>query len=310
MGMNTKIAALSLLLLLIVFPLTVSAQDTPTPTADHAAHHPTPATPEPLQPMGRMGGDPDQMAMMQPMIAMMNSMMGMEMSGDMRDRMNQMRGMMDMMSMMHGGDMSAMMQPMMAMMNSMMGMEMSGDMRDHMNQMFGMMSMMGMMPAAVQEATPEEMGGMEMDSAYSVDDLAPLAFAYYNGGDIYFVHPEASDEGVAGILTDMMGTDVITVPSLGEIPPELLGSVYVFTNGVEGMGPLGFQPDVFDSVPGVEGYTPLRAIYLVTWQEGVEARELTSVDAILAAEEAGEVAIEAPGVVVNMPILVWPDGQR
>lgn len=165
---------------------------------------------------------------------------------------------------------------------------------------------------ATPEPTPDAMAGMEMemDSGYSVDDLAPLAFAYYNDGDVYFLHPEASDEGVADILTAMMGTDVITVPSLAQIPEELLGNVYVFTNGVEGMGPLGFQPDVFDSVPGIEGYTPLRSVHLVTWQDGIEPRELTNVDDILAAEALGELVIETPGVVVNMPILVWPDGQR
>lgn len=167
-----------------------------------------------------------------------------------------------------------------------------------------------------QDATPEPtsdpMGGMEMemDSPYSVDDLAPLAFAYYNDGDVYFIHPEASDEGVAEILTAMMGPDVITVPSLAQIPEESLGKVYVFTNGIEGMGPLGFQPDVFDSVPGVETYTPLRSVHLVTWHDDVEPRELTNIDDILAAEESGELTIEVPGVVVNMSILVWPEGQR
>lgn len=166
-------------------------------------------------------------------------------------------------------------------------------------------------------ATPEgehsdmdSMEGMDMDTGYSVDDLAPLALAYYEGGEVYFIHPEASDEGVAQVLTEMMGPDVYAVPSLAEIPAELLGNVYVFTNGIEAMGPLGFQPDVFDSVPGDETYTPLRAVSLVTWAEGVEPRELKSVDEILAAEEAGELTIEQPGVVVNMPILVWPEGQR
>ncbi|MBE2266752.1 MAG: hypothetical protein IAE80_00885 [Anaerolinea sp.] len=169
---------------------------------------------------------------------------------------------------------------------------------------------------SAQDATPEPTSDamadmeMEMDSGYSVDDLAPLAFAYYNNGDVYFIHPEASEEGVADVLTAMMGTEVITVPSLGQIPEVLLGKVYVFTNGVEGMGPLGFQPDVFDSVPGVEGYTPLRSVHLVTWQEGIEPRELTNVEDILAAEALSELVIETPGVVVNMPILVWPDGQR
>jgi len=164
-----------------------------------------------------------------------------------------------------------------------------------------------------QDATPEEAGmdmDMEMNTDYSVDDLAPLALAYYEGEDVYFIHPEASDADVAEVLTNMMGTDVITVPGLAEIPEELLGNVYVFTNGVEGMGPLGFQPDVFDSVPGDDDYTPLRAISLVTWEDSATPRELTSVDEIEAAETAGEITVEQPGVVVNMPILVWPEGER
>ena len=284
--MKTKFGAICLSLLLLALSFTISsAQEvTPEPTIDHAAHHPTQAgaTPEAMPPMDGMGNGnaSGQMDMMKPMMDMMDSMMGMEMPADLRDKMNQMRGMMDMMSMM---DM----------------MQGGGE--------------MGMMQGeATPEPTPDAMDGMamEMNTGYSVDDLAPLAFAYFEGGDVYFVHPEASEENVAGVLTAMMGTDVITVPSLGQIPAELLGKVYVFTNGLEGMGPLGFQPDVFDSVPGSENYTPLRAIQLVTWKEGVEARELTSVSDILAAEEADDVSIEAPGVVVNMPILVWPDGQR
>lgn len=164
---------------------------------------------------------------------------------------------------------------------------------------------------AAPEATPEVSGmDMEMDTDYSVDDLAPLAMAYYDGETVYFIHPEASDPGVAQVLTEMMGPDVLAVPSLAEIPEELLGNAYVFTNGVEGMGPLGFQPDVFDSVPGDEAYTPLRAVNLVTWQDGATPVELKSVEEIEAAEASGDLVIESPGVVVNMPILVWPGGER
>ncbi len=165
---------------------------------------------------------------------------------------------------------------------------------------------------ATTEPTEEAMSGMEieMDTGYSVDDLAPMAMAYYEGEVIYFIHPEASDEGVAGVLTEMMGPDVLAVPSLADIPAELLANVYVFTNGVEGMGPLGFQPDVFDSVPDDEDYTPLRAISLVTWQDGTEPRELMSVSEIEEAADAGDLVIEQPGVVVNMPILVWGEKTR
>lgn len=174
---------------------------------------------------------------------------------------------------------------------------------------------LGLASLSAQEATPEATEsmsdmGMEMDTGYSVDDLAPLALAYYEGKTVYFIHPEASDPDVAGVLTEMMGPEVIAVPSLADIPEELLGNVYVFTNGIEAMGPLGFQPDVFDSVPGDDAYTPLRAVNLVTWQDDAEPRELMSLEEIEAAEEAGEIVIERPGVVVNMPILVWPGGER
>lgn len=86
--------------------------------------------------------------------------------------------------------------------------------------------------------------------------------------------------------------------------------VYVFTNGVKGEGPFGFQVDVFDSVPGEPRYTPLRAITLVTWRNGVRPRLLRSVEEIQAAVRKGEVTVKRPGVVVNMPMIAWPGGQR
>jgi hypothetical protein len=159
-------------------------------------------------------------------------------------------------------------------------------------------------------ATMGGMPGMNMDSGYSTNDLAPLAKGYYNGKDVYFIHPEASDPDVAGVLTKMMGPKVFAVPSLAKVPEELLGSVYVFANGVTGMGPLGFQLDVFDSVPGDEKYTPLRAINLVTWKENTTAQELKSASDIEKAKTDGKIDIQQPGVVVNMPILVWPEGKR
>jgi hypothetical protein len=63
-------------------------------------------------------------------------------------------------------------------------------------------------------------------------------------------------------------------------------------------------------VPGKEGYRPLQAVNQVTWQEGAEARKLSSVEEIQAAGAAGEVSLARPGIVVNMPILSWPGGHR
>lgn len=142
----------------------------------------------------------------------------------------------------------------------------------------------------------------------------PPVTGYYQGEEVRFVHTEASDLNVAARLTGMMRSQVVTVPELGQLPPSALAKVFVFTNGIRResppRGPFGFQPDVFDSVPGDPGYTPLRAVNIVSWKKGVTPRLLRSADQVRQAEVSGEVTITEPGVVVNMPILRWPTGSR
>ena len=138
----------------------------------------------------------------------------------------------------------------------------------------------------------------------------PAGRAYAEGKEIYFVHTEASEAAVAEKLTNMMKSPVMLVPSLANVPEEALANVYVFTNGVEGAGPFGFQADVFDNPPGSEGYTPLRRLNVVAWAQGAPVRELKSVAEVLEAESNGELIIEQPGVVINMPFVVWDGGQR
>jgi hypothetical protein len=108
----------------------------------------------------------------------------------------------------------------------------------------------------------------------------------------------------------MMKSPVMLVPSLANVPEESLANVYVFTNGVVGSGPFGFQPDVFDSPPGTDGYTPLRRLNVITWADESKAREFKSVTEILDAEKTNELTIEQPGVVINMPFVVWDGGKR
>ena len=59
----------------------------------------------------------------------------------------------------------------------------------------------------------------------------PAGKAYAEGQDIYFMHTEVSDEGVAKVLTDMMNSPVLVVPSLAKASDEMLANVYVFKNG-------------------------------------------------------------------------------
>lgn len=152
-------------------------------------------------------------------------------------------------------------------------------------------------------AAPGGMGGM-------AGPAVPPVRGYAEGQEILFLHTEASDPQVAEMLTNMMGSPVLLVPSLAQAPEAMRANVFVFTNGVRGDGPFGFQPDVFDRPPGTEGYSPLRAVNLVTWGDEGSARELKSVAEVVEAEAKGEVTIERPGAVVNMPMLTWPGGQR
>lgn len=155
----------------------------------------------------------------------------------------------------------------------------------------------------------EMSGGMDMSAIPRV----PAVFGYAAGEDIHFIHTEVSDAEIADVLTEMMGSPVPVVPSLAEIPTDLLAHVYVFENGVQPdgpRGPLGFQPDVFDRPAGSDGYTPLRRIMLVRWQEDTEIRVLKSAEEVRQAEVEGDVALTDSGIAVNMPFLTWPGGGR
>ena len=140
--------------------------------------------------------------------------------------------------------------------------------------------------------------------------LLPAGMAYAEGKEIYFVHTEASDAEIARLLSDMMSSPVLLVEALAEVPESALADVYVFANGLKGDGPLGFQADVFDNPPGSPGYSPLRRLNVVTWADPTLARLLTSATDVMGALAADQVSLTQPGVVINMPFVVWDGGKR
>lgn len=153
-------------------------------------------------------------------------------------------------------------------------------------------------------------GGFVLMARQQTGFVVPPVDGFMEGQRIRFIHTEASDPEVSKLLTEMKGSPVLVVPSLAKAPGELLANVYVFTNGVAGDGPFKFQPDVFDNPPGQAGYTPLRALQLVSWKQPERARELRSAGEVAQALTQGEIEIRQPGVVINMPMIAWPDGHR
>jgi len=153
----------------------------------------------------------------------------------------------------------------------------------------------------------------QMSSMSSDAPTMPPVQGYADGEQVLFLHTAASDPEIADLLTNMMGSPVLTVPALAKAPDELLAQVFVFTNGLKtdgASGPLGFQPDVFDNMPASDGYSPLRTIVLVTWADEASAKLLKSAVEIEAALKNNDLTLETPGIVVNMPMLTWPGGRR
>jgi hypothetical protein len=142
----------------------------------------------------------------------------------------------------------------------------------------------------------------------SVPVTLPLTPGYANGHEVFYISTEASDRDLANLMTNRTGARVVYAPSLANTPPAALGNIYAFKNGIEGSGPLGFQPNVADSEPGNVTYSPLWRIVLVQWKEGVTPAELKSERDITVALQEGKLTIEPTKMVVNCPFIQWGGG--
>ncbi|MPZ88061.1 MAG: hypothetical protein GEU81_08290 [Nitriliruptorales bacterium] len=89
------------------------------------------------------------------------------------------------------------------------------------------------------------------------------------------------------------------------------GRTNVFMNGIDGPGPMGFQPSVFDTQAGDPEWSPYWDHMTYAWADGVDPRVLTTEEELHGARDDGELE-EFPGVpdtegeifVVNCPVPV------
>lgn len=102
-------------------------------------------------------------------------------------------------------------------------------------------------------------------------------------------------------------------PGLQEVATQAgaTGVTNVFANGIEGPGPMGFQPSAFDFPAGAEDCSPYWDHFTYEWNTDADARVLQSMTEVHAARDAGELT-EYPGVpatdgtvfTVNCPVPV------
>jgi len=167
-------------------------------------------------------------------------------------------------------------------------------------------------PETTMEEQVEEIadpGSVLRLSRANVPAIIPLHQGFYNGDSVYFIVTDSSDQTHADIVTEQQGWKVELAPLLANAPAAALSPVYVFTNGVEGSGVHGYQSEVFANTPAQEEYSALTSHIHVTWNDESYAELLGSEEEILAEEDEGELTLTELNVVLNMPQIVWPEGQ-
>lgn len=133
----------------------------------------------------------------------------------------------------------------------------------------------------------------------------PTSKGYIDGNIAYFIATDASDKHAVSSITNNTGFPVNYAPLLNNISESIRGQGYVFLNGVTGEAPGGVQLPVANAVPGDKDYSPLWQTNFVKWNDNATARELKSVEEIVAAQNNGELTITETNIIVNSPAIKW-----
>ena len=119
-----------------------------------------------------------------------------------------------------------------------------------------------------------------------------------DGSTIYYIVTDASKQDVA----DMLGV-VFAERTGATLLSGASSDLYVFTNGIKGSGPMGFQASIGSTNVGDEFYSPMWRIQAATWAEPDSADFLTMTSQITSAASKGALSTEVAGVVVNCPFV-------
>lgn len=161
-----------------------------------------------------------------------------------------------------------------------------------------------------EESQEYDAGSLLRLSRASVPAQIPLHQGFYNGGQVYYIITDSSDKTHADTISKNQNWKVELAPLLKNAPAKALSKTYMFTNGIAGDGVHGFQGEVFTSTPAQSDvYSALTSHVHVTWKDGTTPKLLNSEKAVLEAEKNGEITLTPVDVVLNMPQIVWPEGQ-
>ena len=136
----------------------------------------------------------------------------------------------------------------------------------------------------------------------------PMKQGYVNGNPVFYINTDISDQKLADLLTKTTGFKVNFAPLIAQAPSDGVAQFYVFKNGLNGNGTLGFQPTVGNAQPGDANYSPLWKINIVEWKSGVTPTQLKSEKEVLDAKARGDLTITPTNIVANCPFIQWHGG--
>lgn len=122
-----------------------------------------------------------------------------------------------------------------------------------------------------------------------------------DGSTIYYIATDASLKKVADALGLVFANKTGSALKSGAS-----SDLFVFTNGIKGTGPMGFQASVASTNAGDDAYSPLWRIQATTWKDPSHSQLLTSAKEISAAAADGKLTIEIAGAIVNCPFVETP----
>jgi hypothetical protein len=141
------------------------------------------------------------------------------------------------------------------------------------------------------------------ESAPIASKTPPRIGGFYDGKQVFYLLTDASIRKDARDLSKATKFTVAFSPRIGRVPESALAKLYLFTNGVRGPNPFGFQANVIDSIPGQPKYSPLWRVYAVTWADSASPRLLRSERQILQARASGDLTVKRTPLVKNSPVL-------
>ena len=152
--------------------------------------------------------------------------------------------------------------------------------------------------------------GSSLFTEVNIPVTIPLHQGFYMGKLVYYIITDSSDPTHADVISKNQGWNVNVAQLLVNATEEALSKTYMFTNGVPGDGVYGFQGEIFTSTPEqTDAYSALTSHVNVTWNRGQIPIILDSEKEMLIAEKRGFIELANLNVVLNMPQIVWPDGQ-